>query len=211
MKIKLSSKEIIANAMSKAESAIISLLLKTLGIVVVFFNRRENAEDNTCMSPDGWYAISWSENGLISLIMLGPHPTVVSFFTDPGPNYHIWSALFSKDMQRIIITNGDGSITTLSAVPDEGFQRRKVLTTEPWWGYSMPLPTCNIVEFIFQTSSAYWNHTDNPNAKSCWVLPTPFQLPPNAPADSDCDWDQWVYQNERFWDRTWRGAASRLG
>ena len=208
MKLSLCSKEMIGNVMSKTEDVIIPLIFKTLGLAASFFARR-NKEGNTFISPDGHYALSWSGNGLIYLILLGLPPSVVSFHIDSDSG--IWSAVFSKDMQRIIITYNDGAKTTLSAVPGADFHRRQVPIAEPFWSYEKPFPTCNIVEFICQTSSAYWKHINNQDAKRPPKWTTPFQLPHQPPPDSNCNWEQWVSQGERFLDSPRGRVASWLG
>ena len=221
MIVKLSGREMIASATSKAiallvlcyrlpwcrflkskaEDGLFFLALKTLGIVVKFLNRRDNKEEGaTFMSSDGRYAISWSWKGLIYLISMGylSPPVVISFVLDPGRSISIFGARFSKDMQQIIVSHWDGVRTILSAVPGEGFHRRQLPIVQDWLSDAPQSPPRNIVEFITQTSSAYWKRIDDPKVRSGWKLPTPFILPP--PTDIDCNWERWITQGERFLD-----------
>lgn len=200
MKIKLNSKELIDSARKKAlkwtyriEEGIHTLILKALGTY---------SREKTCgsISTDGRYLISWSWKGLIYLITLRDlcPPVVVSFNFDPECRIKPWAVRFSKDMQQIIIFHGNDSKTLLSAVPAEGFRRRQFPIIQDWISDVPHSSPDNIVEYISQTSSAYWKRIDPPNAKTGLKLPTPFICPP--PKDLDCDWEHWVKHGDRYLD-----------
>jgi hypothetical protein len=200
MKVRLNDKEIIAIAKKgihhgrwKIESMLQSLLLKGLGLLLDCSGHRYCRS----LSPDGRYAVSWSWRGLIYLICLDFFcpPSVVSFAFEPERG--LWEVKFSKDMQQIIITHKDGSTSILSAVPGEGFYRRQVPIVQDC-SMKTGYPLSDIVEFISQTSSAYWKHIDDLHAKTRWKLPTPFI--PSPTTVPDCDWEQWISHGKRYLD-----------
>jgi len=203
MKIKLNNKEILANVKEKTqqgiymiERSVYRLMLKALGLVSNYsvYMPILNSQSGTSISPDGRYIISWSWKGLIYLIDMGclGAPIVISFVADIS---HPWGAHFSKDMQQIIITYEFGKRTILSAVHAEGFHRRKFPIIQDWISDVPHAPPHNIVEFLSQTSSAYWKHVDNSKNKDRWTFPTP------PSTELDCDWGQWVsFHGERYLD-----------
>lgn len=197
MKLKMSVKNKIRFGIDKAQGTLYMLLLRPLGLLNWFFRGMPmiNSRAGTSMSTDGRYLISWSWKGLIYLIEMGCAgcpPVVTSFVVQPKP----WGAHFSKDMQQIIITHGTSTRTILSASPAEGFYRRKFPIIQEWIsGECHPL---NIVQFISQTSSAYWKYESDPNEKINWRSPNPFPLPPT---DLDCDWEEWAgYGTNKYLD-----------
>lgn len=202
MKVRLNSKEIfgiveskIQDGIYKIERVLYRLILKALGSVS---NRSVhmpifNSQSGTSISPDGRYIISWSWKGLIYLIDIGylEAPIVIGFVADIN---RPWGAHFSKDMQKIIITYEFGKRTILSAVPAEGFYRRKFPIIQDCISDVPHAPPHNIVEFISQTSSAYWKHIDDSKHKDRWTFPTP------PPIELDCDWGHWISHDERYLD-----------
>ena len=205
MKAKLKIKEVIGKAIWKAENGTVHLILRAFGTVVNYVIRKQQ---HTCISPDGHYFISGSQNGLIYLMIFPSYdfwPTVISFNVANGASC---SAVFSKDMQRIIITYC-GDTTTLSAVPCEGFRRRQVLIAEPSCFCSEYVATKNIVEYIWQTSSAYWKHTTCSRTQRRLICTLPNGAPWESVPPDNFDWDNWISHGERFWDRTCGTAISR--
>ena len=208
--ILINYKECIKNGINKVQDRIILMILKALGIAANFspHTSKNNTPPSAPISADGRYAISWSENGLIYLVFLSRTPCVISFTADPGRN--ILSALFSNDMQRIVITYIGGDTTVLSAVPGEGFNRRKVLIAEPFCSYETPFQTSNIAEFIFQTSSAYWKRTTIPDTKQQLLCALPTGTPMDYIPPANFDWDDWISNGERYWERICGHVRSRL-
>jgi len=179
------------------------LILRAFGTAVNYFIRKQQ---HTSISPDGHYVISGSENGLIYLMVFqGFWPTIISFTI---ANRARCSAAFSKDMQRIIITYWGGDVTTLSAVPGEGFRRRQVLIAEPS-AYSEPVATNNIVGYIWQTSSAYWKHSTSSHTQRRLICPLPTGAPWESIPPDNFNWGNWTRDGERFWDRTCGTTISR--
>lgn len=200
MKLQFKTAELIGNAKSKFRHGIYRIAvglqrpaLKTLGLLLEY----SGGAYGRSLSPDGRYVISYSWKGLIYLVCLDfiSPPSVVSFVFEPDRG--LSEVEFSKDMQQIIITHKDGSVSILSAVPREGFHRRQVPIVQDC-SMKVGFPLSDIVEFISQTSSAYWKHIDNPTAKTHWKEPSPFS--PATPAELDCDWEQWISHGERFLD-----------
>jgi len=194
MKIRMSHKQSFDFWVSWMQSRLYLLALRPVGLLSWFFRHMPvlNSQAGTSMSIDGRYIISCSWKGLIYLIdigFLGP-PVVIGFVVQPRP----WGAHFSKDMQQIIITHGDNETTILSAAPEDGFFRRRFPIIQDWISDVPHAPPHNIVEFILQTSSAYWKHIDNSKDKDRWTFPAP------APTELDCDWEHWVSYGERFLD-----------
>lgn len=132
MKTEMSIKERIPFWIDNIQAALYRLMLRPLGLMNWVFRGMTilNSRAGTSMSMDGCYLISWSWNGLIYLIEMGfvGPPVVTGFVIHPQP----WGAHFSKDMQQITITHGGGEITILSAVPAEGFCRRKFPIIQDW-------------------------------------------------------------------------------
>jgi len=196
MKLKISIRSKVGFAIDRVQGKFYRLLLRPLGLLHWLFRSCPmlNSRAGTSMSPDGCYLISWSWKGLIYLIEMGyiGAPVVTSFVVHPKP----WGAHFSKDMQQIIITHGLSKRTILSSSPAAGFCRRKFPIVQEWIsGEGHPR---NIVDFISQTSSAYWKYESDPNAKINWGSPNLFPLPPTA--DLDYDWEEWAAHGERYLD-----------
>ena len=200
MKFKLNSKEIFGIVGTEIRCWIYKItvalqrpVLKALGLLLEY----SGGAYCRSLSPDGRYAISYSWKGLVYLICLDftSPPSVVSFAFEPYRG--LWEACFSKDMQQIHIAHKDGSCSILSAVPGEGFYRRQVPIVQDC-SMKVGFPMTDIVEFISQTSSAYWKHIDSPKERTDRELWTPFTAPP--PSDIDCDWEEWISHGERCLD-----------
>jgi hypothetical protein len=200
MKLKVNSNKIFGIVKTKVKDWIYMIavalqrpMLKALGSLLEY----SGGAYCRSLSPDGRYAISYSWKGLVYLICLDftSPPSVVSFVFEP--NRGLSEVEFSKDMQQITIFHKDGSASILSAVPGEGFYRRQVPIVQDC-SMKVGFPLSDIVEFISQTSSAYWKHIENPTTKTPWKEPSPFS--PATPAELDCDWEQWISHGERYLD-----------
>lgn len=198
MKTKVSIKDRVRFGADWIQGTLSMLLLRPLGLLNWLCRGMPmlNSRAGTSMSIDGRYLISWSWKGLIYLIEMGCAgcpPVVTSFVVQPKP----WGAHFSKDMQQIIITHGLAKRTILSSSPADGFCRRKFPIIQEW--ISGECHPRNIVQFISQTSSAYWKFEADPDARTKWGPPDLFPLPPTA--DIDYDWEEWAaHGSNRYLD-----------
>ena len=200
MKFKINGKEIsdivkteIKHWIFKIAAELQRPTLKALGLLLEY----SGGAYCRSLSPDGRYAISYSWKGLIYLVCLDftSPPSVVSFLFEPDRG--LWEVYFSKDMQQIIIAHKDGSTSILSAVPGKGFCRRQVPIIQDC-SMKVGFPLSDIVEFISQTSSAYWKHIDSPKERTDREIDPLFSLPPQR--DIHIDWEHWVSHGEIFLD-----------
>lgn len=122
-------------------------------------NKGEFKGDN--VSPDGRYALSCADNGLI-YIVFDPEYSVVSFFLCNPQMLTPAHACFSEDMRQITISDWNGNKAILSIYPDKGFNWCRVPVADAGWQYDVTVkPSQDIVTFICKTKSSYIKYVDS--------------------------------------------------
>lgn len=123
-------------------------------------NKERFKGDN--VSPDGFYALSCADNGLVYIVFAFEELSVVSFFLCNPQMHRPGRAHFSDDMRQIILSDWNGNKAILSTYPGKGFSWCRIPVADAGWQYNVTeKPSQDIVTFICKTKSAYIKYVDS--------------------------------------------------